>query len=87
VFIRQNADWAEFIKEMALFNISRDEAGNLREDRWSWCAIPLEGKAGSVIAVVYFDSSDKLFFDEKTQELAIAACAGIASYVQERYNA
>ena len=76
---------AEVCKDWAM---PRDEAEQLAKNRWSFMAVPLldSARGDKVSGVVFFDSSEKEFFNATMRNLAGAACTGIAEYVKARYK-
>ncbi len=80
---RQSKDLVAYRRQLVRdFNFSEAEAKDVREDRWSWAAVPIFER-DQVVAVVYADSGDPDFFDDK-KNLFGAACAGMAEYARIR---
>lgn len=48
-------------------------------------AVPIFGPEQSVAAVVYLDSSERNFFGADLQEVVLAGCTGVASYINQVY--
>ncbi len=69
------------------WHMTEEETKGLRHDRFSMMAVPLFGEEGrAAIGVTYLDSAMVEFFDEKTVEMVLASCAGLATYVAMRYG-
>jgi hypothetical protein len=83
---RQSDDYEEYIHELVRdWAYTEEDARKLRSDRKSWMAVPIFGLNHAVVGVVYLDSVEKDFFTKEVQQLTLNACAGIASYINERY--
>ena len=83
---RADDDHAAFIKELvSKWFYTESAARNLTADRKAWLAVPILGKDKTVLVVVYLDSDIRDSFDDSTIELILNGCAGIATYISERY--
>jgi hypothetical protein len=76
----------QFTEELiAEWHFTRAEAERVARDRRAWMAVPLRGRAG-IVAIVFLDSNDDAMFSPTVQEIVIAACAGIATFLEARYT-
>jgi hypothetical protein len=83
---RQSDDYEAFIRELIdQWGYTETDARALTSDRRAWMAVPIFNKQERVIGVVYLDSSDKDFFTADVMGLVQGCCAGLASYLHERY--
>lgn len=84
---RTNGDADQYHKELAeVWHMPPDEAKKVRQDRWTWMAVPLRSvKGAEPPAVVYLDSSKPDLFTTEIQNLVIWACFGVAAFIQQRY--
>lgn len=82
---RKSVEYEDFVHELVReWSYTRDDARQLRADRWSWMAVPVTGRGG-VVAVVYLDSSIEDFFTPEIQGLVLDACGGIAAFTIDAY--
>jgi hypothetical protein len=78
-------DQTEFVADLVRnWGYSRGQAESLTPGRWTAMGVPIVHEDGSVIAVVYADSSADDWFSEEIQELMIAGTEGIASFIRVR---
>ncbi len=83
---RQNDDHETFLAELIRdWSYTEEDARKLSPDRRSWMAVPIFGKKQIVVAVVYLDSAERDFFDNRIKSAVLGACGGIASYISEVY--
>jgi hypothetical protein len=76
---RVNKDDEDYRRELtANWGYPRNEAMELRSDRWSFAAVPLV-VGEQVVAVLYLDSSDPDFFTSNRKVIE-GACQGLARY-------
>lgn len=71
------------------WHFRRSEALKLTPDRFSAIAIPItsNGDKNLVLGVVYIDSKRRDFFNRtRLQECAVNCCAGLNSFIGERYD-
>ncbi len=86
-FSRQNDDHEAFIEELkSNWAYTEEDARKLKSDRKSWMAVPIFGENNAVVGVVYLDSNEKDFFNERVKEAVINSCSGVALYINERYK-
>jgi putative methionine-R-sulfoxide reductase with GAF domain len=84
---RTSDDHAAFIEEMKReWSYTEQDALTLTHDRQAWMAVPIFGKTGSVVAVVYLDSKQRNAFDKPAQTVVLNCCTGVTSYITERYT-
>lgn len=84
---RRNDNYAEYIGELVSFwSYTEEDAKKLSQDRMSWLAVPIFYRNKKAEAVVYLDSAERGFFDQGMINLVTYACAGIASYCEEKYK-
>ena len=88
VMSRQNDDYEKYLKELITdWAYTEADAKKLQSDRFSGMAVPIKGREGVVLGVVYLDSCIKNFFDtNEIQEAVVAACVGVTKYIGERYH-
>lgn len=80
-------DFDAFVAEMIRsWGFTQTQAQTLSRDRRAWLAIPLPGRNGAPVAVVYFDSNDPDFFAPELRGLAVAGAAGITRFIAERFR-
>lgn len=78
---KANESFQEYVAVLTeSYGMTREEAQRVTMDRMSFLAIPLSG------GVVYLDSSLPDFFQEHVVAHAVAACAGLAAFVEFRYG-
>ncbi|CAN0362306.1 unnamed protein product, partial [Ectocarpus sp. 4 AP-2014] len=84
---RTNADIEAYVRELKKkWGYTSREAEQRDPLTMSWMAVPLKLPNGLLDAVVYLDSTQPDFFDDKQRRRTIqAACAGIACFVDSRY--
>ncbi len=83
---RQSEDYAAFIAELVrVWGYTAHEAREIRNDRRSWCAVPILDLRERTTAVVFMDSNLPDFFGDDLQDLIAAACLGLTTYIRERY--
>ena len=73
----------EFVE---LWHFPPTEAEKMVKDRRSWMAVPIGGRHGKVVGVVYLDSCTEKFFTKDVQNFVLMACYGIADFIEERYG-
>lgn len=76
-------DWDDYLVEQT--GMDRSEAEKTRPDRRSFLGIPIAGPDFAVRAVLYLDSGEEQFFTDKTVDLAVAGCDGLAKWIDEHY--
>jgi hypothetical protein len=80
-FRRTDNDFEAYKREMReRWSMTQEEVDGLDSARLSHLCVPL-GKDDTVEAVVFLDSSERDFFTDVIQTLAIAQCVGLAQYV------
>lgn len=87
VYSRQTEDHEAFISVLIReWGFTEHHARTLKPDRRSWMAVPIFSTNNVVVAIVYLDSNRAELFDDGVKALVLSSCAGIASYVSERYR-
>lgn len=76
-------DWVTYlVGETAM---KRIDAERTRPDRFGFLGVPIKGSDHEVRAVLYLDSRDSAFFDEKTVAIVAHGCSGLAKWIDEHY--
>jgi hypothetical protein len=84
---RQNNDNEEFVSELvSVWGYTEEDARKLSADRQTSIAVPILNNKGLSVAVVYLDSAKRDLFIVANRPIVFNACAGIASYIHERYK-
>lgn len=80
---RRADDLGAFRREMVRFwGYTSEETRAASPDRWSFFACPiLEMEDGPAVAVVYFDSGTRLFFEDHTVQESIIQQAGVLARI------
>ena len=88
-FWRTSEDYGAYRDELVdEFSYSKEQVNELKEDRWSACAVPMfqEGTSDEVIGVLFIDSSEKwMLEDDWGITVLLAACQGLNEYILKRY--
>ena len=85
---RTQDDVMSYRKDLAAdWGYTDKEAAMLSADRFSMMAVPVMNASGNhALGVIYLDGKQKdLFASDDVQGAIIEACAGVTSYVSERY--
>jgi hypothetical protein len=85
---RENDDYESYVQELVrLWSFTEGDARETDPATMAWLAIPLIDISTNLIeGVLYADSTDRAFFTESRQVLALHAAAGIAIFVGRRYS-
>jgi hypothetical protein len=84
---RQTDVTDDFVAQMMKdYAFSDQQARALDTATQSWIAVPLVSERGRVEGVLYCDSKQRDFFDDKRQEDTVSAAAGIALFAGLRYD-
>jgi hypothetical protein len=84
---RESDRYEDYIRELvANWNFTEADARRLDPATMAWMAIPITNLGGGLEGVLYLDATDRDFFTEERQWLAIQATTGIAKFVARRYT-
>ncbi len=84
---RTTTDLEEYIKDLTTNQgFIQEDARSLDSSTMSGYAVPLTGTNGSVVGIVYVNSTSKDFFAEDQVRCIDAACVGIARFVDDKYS-
>lgn len=85
---RNNVDYQAYIRELITdWGYTEADAKKVSSTRNSFMAVPIKYRGQEVTGVIYLDSSEKDFFDDDSvKTLIVWACAGLAVFIDERYN-
>lgn len=77
----------EYVRELIeKYHFPEKQARAVDASSMSWMALTLRDFGGKVKGIVFCDSVDKDFFTTERQYLAMAACVGIAQFVEQKYK-
>jgi hypothetical protein len=84
---RENDLYEDYIRELVeSWNFTEADARRLNPATMAWMAVPITNLNGALEGVLYLDATDRDFFTEERQWLAIQATTGIAKFVARRYT-
>jgi hypothetical protein len=82
-----NDRYEDYIRELVEnWNFTEGDARRLNPATMAWMAVPITNLSGTLEGVLYLDATDRDFFTEERQWLAIQATTGIAKFVARRYT-